>query len=430
MTIAEVFLWGTRIGYIGFDNEDGIGRFEYDARYIASGVEVSPIVMPLRPGQYRFPALSRETFHGLPGLLADSLPDKFGNAVINQWLESQNRNPESFNPVERLCYTGSRGMGALEFRPVTGPNPTASEIVSLDHLTQLANQILLSRQSLQANYKTDADALEQILLVGTSAGGARAKALIAWNETTGELRSGQISTGPEYGSWILKFDGVSANRDKEERDSPQYTRIEYAYSLMAQAAGITMSECRLLEHNGLAHFMTRRFDRDQKTGAKRHMQTLCGLAHLDFNLPGACSYEQAARILLRLSLPQSDIDQFYRRMVFNVLAQNNDDHTKNISFLMDRKGTWRLSPAYDVTYAYNPTGMWTGRHQMSVNGKRSAITRADLVRVAGKMGVRKKKAEEILEAVSQATADWEMYAQKAGLAEQTAEKIKNALVCL
>ena len=428
MTAAEVILWGTKIGTVIFDSETGLGSFEYDPVFLTSGIETAPITMPLSRRIYTFPELSRQSFHGLPGLLADSLPDKFGNAVIDAWLRSQGRSPASFDPVERLCYTGSRGMGALEYVPARGPGAAESDDIEIDRLVRLASDILRSREDMHV--VIGENAMQEIIRVGTSAGGARAKAVIAWNEKTGDIRSGQIDAGKGYEYWLIKFDGVSKNGDKEGEDVPQYTRIEYAYYKMAQDAGILMSECRLYEENGRSHFMTRRFDRDPGTGAKYHMQSLGGIAHFDFNQPGAYSYEQAAEVMRRLRLSNTEISQFFRRMVFNVLARNQDDHVKNISFLMNRGGKWRLAPAYDVTYAYNPDGMWTGTHQMTVNGKREGIGRQDLLASAVNMGIKKAEAERIIAEVRKSMDRWPEYAAEASLKEAAAEAIQKTFLLL
>ena len=428
MTTAEVMLWGTKIGTVAFDDNSGLGSFEYDPAFLASGIEVSPIAMPLSRRVYTFPELARQSFHGLPGLLSDSLPDKFGNAVIDAWLRSRGRSPESFNPVERLCYTGSRGMGALEYVPARGPSATESERIEIDKLVQLASQVLRSREKMHVS--AGENAMQEIIKVGSSAGGARAKAVIAWNEQTGDIRSGQIEAGKGYDYWLMKFDGVSGNGDKEGEDAPQYTRIEYAYYLMAGDAGIAMSDCQLYEEQGRFHFMTRRFDREAKTGGKLHMQSLGAIAHFDFNQPGVYSYEQAAQVMRRLRISATEISQFYRRMVFNVLARNQDDHVKNISFLMDRKGIWRLAPAYDVTYAYNPDGMWTGTHQMSINGKRDRITRQDLMDAAKHMGIKQAEAEQAIAAVGESLTRWYDFADKANITDRAAHQIAAQFVKL
>ena len=424
MTAANVILWGTRIGSVVFDENRGVGSFEYDPDFRKSGIEVSPIMMPLSGRVYEFPSLNRQSFHGLPGLLADSLPDKFGNAVIEAWLRSHNRAPESFNPVERLCYTGSRGMGALEFEPATGPGQTEQSSIEIDKLVELASKVLQMRQGLRTSLGNDS--LEEIIKVGSSAGGARAKAVIAWNEETGDIRSGQIPAGKGYGYWLMKFDGVSGNGDKEGPDAPHYTRIEYAYHLMARQAGLVMQECRLLEENGRAHFLTKRFDRDEQNG-KLHMQSLGAIAHMDFNSSGAHSYEDAARVMRQLGLTGGEVVQFFRRMVFNVLAWNHDDHVKNISFLMDRAGIWSLSPAYDVTYSFNPDGMWTGRHQMSVNGKRQDIGFSDFLASGRNMGLSESLIRKTVLEVCESLSHWDSFASSAGLGKAEARKIGRML---
>ena len=336
MTLAEVRLWGRTIGAVSLEEGATVAAFQYTPEFAASGIEVSPITMPLGNRVYVFPALARNTFHGLPGLLADSLPDRYGNALINAWLATQGRTSESFNAVERLCYTGARGMGALEFAPAAGPLARVAQKIEIDALVQLASDVLGRRGDLAGSFAGTqrAPALQDILRVGTSAGGARAKAVIAWNRDTNEVRSGQIAAGEGFDYWLLKFDGVSGNKDKELEDPRGYGAIEYAYFLMAQAAGVTMSECRLLEENGRRHFMTRRFDR-LPGGGKLHAQSLCALAHFDFNDPGAYAYEQAVLVMRQLQLPMAAVEQQFRRMVFNVIARNQDDHVKNIAFLSD-----------------------------------------------------------------------------------------------
>ena len=424
MTSAIIRLYETAIGAVTWDPEREIGVFEYAPDFLGSGIEVSPLMLPLGAGRFSFSNLPRETFKGLPGLLADSLPDKFGNLLIDQWLAQQGRRPESFDPVERLCYLGNRAMGGLEFEPTLLAD-SAPEKLNLDALVQLANDALASRESLHANFSQSAEALATILRVGTSAGGARAKAVIAWNPQTHEIRSGQLRPDPGFESWLLKFDGVSANRDKELADPLGYGRIEYAYHLMARAGGITMSDCRLLEENGRAHFMTRRFDRNAE-GGKFHVQSLCAIAHFDFNHAGGYSYEQAFQVARRLGLQQPDLTELYRRALFNILARNQDDHTKNIGFMMDRRGGWRLAPAFDIIYAYNPDGAWTSRHQMSFAGKREKFTTDDLLASAEAANVKPAKAKAILKQVNEAVSDWHSYAEVAGVpAAQAAEIQRN-----
>jgi serine/threonine-protein kinase HipA len=429
MTLAEVRLWGRTIGAVALEAGETFATFQYDPDFARSGIEVAPLVMPLATAPYRFPELSPASFHGLPGLLADSLPDKFGNALIDAWLATQNRAPESFDAVERLCYVGIRGVGALEFHPTLGPSPRATKSLRVDALVELASAILSQRRGLSGTFLAEhdkAEALKDILRVGTSAGGARAKALIAWNPHTNEVRSGQTAAGAGFEYWLLKFDGVAGNQDKELEDPQGYGRIEYAYSRMAAAAGLEMSECRVMEENGRCHFMTRRFDRLQD-GSKLHMQSLAALAHYDYNMPGAYSYEQALGVVRRLGLTMGEIEQQFRRMVFNVVARNQDDHVKNIAFLMDKSGKWRLSPAFDVTYSYNPSGAWTSQHQMSVNGKRGELTRADLRECARTAHMKRGRADGIVDEVVAAVRGWPAYAAQSGVPEVWAEQIQNEL---
>ncbi len=428
MTLAEVRLWGRTIGAVSLEDGASHAAFQYTPEFAASGIEVSPITMPLSNQVHVFPALALNTFHGLPGLLADSLPDKFGNALINAWLATQGRTAASFNAVERLCYTGARGMGALEFVPSVGPVAKAAGKIEIDALVKLASDVLSQRDEFVgslANTKRAA-ALQDILRVGTSAGGARAKAVIAWNRDTNEVRSGQITVGAGFDYWLLKFDGVTGNKDKELEDPKGYGAIEYAYYLMAQAAGVTMNECRLLEENGRRHFMTLRFDR-LPGGGKLHAQSLCALAHFDFNNPGAHSYEQALLVMRQLKLPMAAMEQQFRRMVFNVIARNQDDHVKNIAFLMDQQGNWSLSPAFDMTYSYNPSGAWTAQHQMSINGKRDGFTMADLRACAKSALMKRGRADTMVDEVITAVKHWEEYARQAGVADTWREQIQSNL---
>ncbi|MCB1231653.1 MAG: type II toxin-antitoxin system HipA family toxin [Verrucomicrobiae bacterium] len=430
-TLAEVKLWGRTIGAVALGDGADVATFEYDADFARSGIEVAPLVMPLTPRRvHRFPQLARPSFHGLPGMLADALPDKFGNALIDAWLATQGRTPESFNAVERLCYTGSRGMGALEFAPRTGPRARKASRIEVAHLVELASAVLANRNDLRGRFSGDEEmeeALRDILRVGTSAGGARAKAVIAWNRETNEVRSGQVNAGEGFEYWLLKFDGVAENRDKEVLADPKgYGVIEYAYHRMALAAGIEMTECRLLEENGRRHFMTRRFDRGPN-GEKYHLQSLGAMAHYDFNQAGAHSYEQALQVIHRLGLPMSAVEEQFRRMVFNLVARNQDDHVKNIAFLMDKRGRWRLAPAFDVIYSYAPQGIWTSRHQMSVNGKRDDFTLDDLRACAATATMKRGRAEAILEEVRAAVARWSDFADEAGLPAEQKDRIQPAL---
>lgn len=427
-SVAEVRLWGRTIGAVSLEEGAAFAAFQYEPAFIASGIELAPLAMPLSRRVYQFPALPEVSFHGLPGLLADSLPDRFGHALIDAWLATQGRRPESFNSIERLCYIGVRGMGALEFAPAKGPPLRRSARVRVDELVRLASEVLTHRASLQVSFAPGQrhEGLTEILRVGTSAGGARAKAIIAWNPETNEVRSGQVRAPSGFGYWLLKFDGVSANKDKELEDPRGYTVIEYAYALMAAAAGIDMTECRLLEEGGRRHFMTRRFDR-LEDGAKLHMQSLAALAHFDFNSAGAYSYEQAFGAIKRLGLSMREREQQFRRMIFNVIARNQDDHVKNIAFLMDKAGSWSLSPAFDVTYAYNPAGLWTSRHQMTINGKRDDFTREDFRAVAQVAGMKRGGDEAILGEVMAAVKEWPRHARTAGVTPEQRDGIARSL---
>ncbi|MCE0524041.1 MAG: HipA domain-containing protein [Methylacidiphilales bacterium] len=427
-TVAEVRLWGRTIGAVALADGTDVAEFEYDSAFTQSGIQVAPLVMPLSNQIYRFPALSRASFHGLPGMLADALPDKFGNALINAWLATQGRSPDSFNAVERLCYTGTRGMGALEFRPVVGPRPRTSQRLDVDELVRLASEVLTHRQDLQVHFHApkQAEALKDILRIGTSAGGSRAKAVIAWNPSTNEVRSGEVRAPAGFEYWLLKFDGVRNNKDKELADPQGYGVIEYAYALMATDAGVVMAECRLLEENGRRHFMTKRFDR-LPDGDKLHMQSLGALAHLDFNMAGIHSYEEALLTIRRLHLPTEAVEQQFRRMIFNIVARNQDDHVKNIAFLMDKTGRWALSPAFDVTYSYQPKGEWTASHQMTLNSKRDDFSRDDFRTCARLASLPRGRADEILEEVQAVVARWTHYAKRAGVTTEGSRRIMKTL---
>jgi len=424
-TLAEVKLWGRTIGAVALEEGSSYAVFEYDPAFTQSGIEVAPLVMPLSRTVYQFPQLPLTTFHGLPGMLADSLPDRFGNMLIDAWLAKQGRDPSSFNAVERLCYTGTRGMGALEFYPVAEFGKFSSERLEIEKLVTLASQVLQQRDKLVLAFDDHdpEDSLKQILQVGTSAGGARAKAVIAWNPQTSEVRSGQVDAGSGFEYWLLKFDGVQGNRDKELADPAGYGKIEYAYYLMARQAGIVMSECRLLKEHGRSHFMTRRFDRDSG-GGKLHMQSLGALAHFDYNMAGAYSYEQAFSVIQRLGLPMASVEQFFRRMVFNIVARNQDDHVKNIAFLMDKRGTWSLAPAFDVTYSYQKEGRWTGSHQMSMNAKRDNFVPEDFIECGKSVNLVRGRAIAIVREVCEVVRQWEGFAEEAGVNKHQSQAIQ------
>jgi serine/threonine-protein kinase HipA len=422
--VAEVRLWGRRIGAVSVPDGGVIASFQYDRDFLASGIQLAPLQMPLGPTVHSFAGLALESFHGLPGLLADSLPDRYGNALIDAWLATQGRPPGSFNAVERLSYTGARGMGALEFRPALGPRPRTAKRIQIDTLVELASEVLTHRNNLQASFGDNAraDTLRTILQVGTSAGGARAKAVVAWNPATNEVRSGQVPAGPGFEYWLLKFDGVKGNKDRELTDPEGYTALEYAYSLMARAAGIDMPPTRLLEEGGRRHFMTRRFDRLGE-GEKLHMQSLAALAHFDYRDANAYGYEQAFLVMRQLGLPMPALEEQFRRMAFNIVARNHDDHVKNIAFLMDKAGAWSLSPAFDITWAYNPTGDWTSRHQMSMNGKRDAFERADFDAFADTTALSRGRTRNILDKVIAAVRRWPEFAADARVGDHWREDI-------
>jgi len=424
--VAEVKLWGTTIGAVMLEDGKKIATFQYEDNFITSGMEIAPLMMPLSKQIYSFPNLSLESFHGLPGLLSDSLPDKFGNALINSWLASQGRSVESFNAIERLCYTGSRGMGALEFVPARGPTFTQGSSISVDELVKLAGKVLSKQSNLETSLDEEpSKAMADILRVGTSAGGARAKAVIAWNKKTNEIRSGQLKASDGFEYWLIKFDGVKNNKDKELENPEGYGAIEYAYYKMAKSCGINMSECRLFEENGRRHFMTRRFDR--LFGDKLHMQSLAAIAHFDFNRAGVYSYEQAFDTMRRLNLSATSTEELFRRMIFNVVARNQDDHVKNIAFLMDRKGIWSLSPAYDMTYSYQPLGSWTSKHQMTINGKQDDFSIVDFEECGKKALLKQWQAKNIVKTVLDVVGNWQDYADDSKVSSQHRDQIQKVL---
>lgn len=422
--VAEVWLWQHRVGAVALD-ELGSAVFEYDTEFLKLGLDIAPIMMPMQEARrghvlHSFPALNRETFKQLPGMLADTLPDKFGQAIIDAWLARRGRSANDFSIIERLCYTGSRAMGALEFKPAVIKHLNQAVTIELDEMISLIQDVMAQRNTLDVTLSSDErenqQALLDILRIGTSAGGARAKAVIAYNESSGEVLSGQADAPPGFEHWLLKFDGIS---DIEFGKTSDFGRIEFAYFNMARAAGINMSESRLLEENGRAHFMTRRFDRI--AGKKLHLQSLCAIQHYDFNLAGAYGYEQALMTMRKLQLSKKEQLQQYRRMVFNVIARNQDDHTKNIAFLMNAQGEWSLSPAFDITHSYKPGEGWTQTHQMSVNGKRDHFTKQDLLMVAQHNDLRKPQA--VINDVLQAVEQWPAFADAAGVDPHKIEAI-------
>jgi serine/threonine-protein kinase HipA len=427
MTVAEVTLWGTRIAAVSIEQGERYATFQYDPAFVRSGMEIAPTRMPLREQPYRFPGLPQDAFGGLPGLLADSLPDRWGTALVNAWLASQGREESSFDVVERLCYVGTRGAGALEIQPAHEPASAWHAELQVQALVRLAGEVLADRAEFVTELREnpDEEAMKAILAVGSSAGGARPKAFIAYNEVSAQVRSGQVDAGEGFRQWVLKFDGVRQAGDHGLRDPEGWGAVEYAYSKLARAAGIEMTDCRLLEEHGRRHFMTRRFDRPDG-GGKLHMQTVGALQHVSYNEPGSYSYEQLMLLIRRLGLSTPVVQQQFRRMVFNVVARNQDDHVKNVAFLMDRDGGWRLAPAYDVTWAWSPGNRWLDTHQMSINGKRDGFTVADLRAVAELAGLPRGRAQSILAEITDVVAGWPSVAQKVGVEERLAQRIADS----
>ena len=418
--VIEVRIWANRVGAVAPDPRLGCYVFAYDPLWRKSGIELAPITMPLNDSRttFAFPNLSEPSYKRLPGLLADALPDDFGNTLIDAWMSRKGVEKRNVTVLDRLSYMGRRGMGALEFKPARGAHRESAEPLEMKSLVEAA------RMAIQGDLSGDVEsqaAIANIIRVGTSAGGARAKAVVTWNQETHQIRSGQFDAEPGFEHWLLKFDGVG--RDSELGGSADYGRIEYAYHLMASAAGIKMSPCRLLEENGRAHFMTRRFDRDVKNQetVKHHVQTLCAIDHIDFKQRATHDYSQLFMVISNLKLGDDAISQAFRRMAFNVMAKNCDDHTKNFAFLLKQGESWELAPAYDITHAYNPHGEWTYQHLMSVNGKFNGIKRSDLLAEAERFGVRRPL--DLLNEVRSALDSWQQFSTDAGLNSITAHAI-------
>lgn len=425
--LADVIYRGQRIGTVFWDRGNRHSVFQYEPDFISLGMELAPVHMPLRSRPYAFPRLD-ESFGGLPGLLADVLPDTFGNALIDDWLRTQGRRPQDFSPVERLCYLGTRAMGALEFQPSFREEPGTARPVNVERLVELAAAALRRKEGLDSSFE-ETEGLNEILRVGTSAGGARAKAVIAWNPLTNEVQSGQAEAPGGFEHWLLKFDGVDAAFDGV-RDPQGYGRIEYAYHLMAMEAGVSMMPCRLLEENQRAHFMTRRFDRDEK-GGKIHCASLFGIGHMPYAPPGlhGHSYEQVFELMEKLGLGPAEREQMFLRAAFNVLANNRDDHVKNFGFLFTPKNGWTLAPAFDITYAHNPApGKWTATQQMSVCGKRENISAADLLQLGRSCSVGTlPRVKSLIKQVQAALENWRTHTEAAGVDEDNTAKIESFL---
>jgi len=430
MLAAVVKIWGRSVGAVAWNDNPGYAVFEYDPEFRRSGWDLAPLKMPISANQriFAFPELRQDknagfdTFKGLPGLLADSLPDRYGNQLINIWLAKQGRASDSMNPVEMLCFIGSRGVGALEFEPVIFKETKRAFSVELDNMVTIAQKMMTNREAFVSNLNTEEEkAVSEILKIGTSAGGARPKAVIAWNKITGEVKSGQVNSPKGFEHWLIKLDGVS---DVQLGASHGYGRVEMAYYNMATACGIEMMSSRLLEENGRAHFMTKRFDRAEDN-KKHHVQTFCALAHFDYNLINSFSYEQLFQCMRELRLTYADAEQMFRRMVFNVIARNCDDHTKNFSFLLKQGGSWDLAPAYDVCHAYRPGSTWVSRHALSINGKRDDIAGSDMLTIGHSIGC--KKAPEIIEEICQTVNQWKNFADEVQVQPKLRDEIAGTL---
>lgn len=433
MDVAEVKIWGKLAGAVAWDETTGYATFEYDPDFRHHGWDLAPLKMPVADSGhlYAFPELRKDrnaefdTFKGLPGLIADALPDRYGNRLINVWLAQQGRPPESMNPVEMLCFIGTRGMGAMEFEPPVLKEYIRPFSIEIDSLVDTARRILRRREAFATNLREDEEkAVLEILKIGTSAGGARPKAVIAWNEKTGEVRSGQTKALRGFEHWLIKLDGVS---EVQMGVSHGYGRVEMAYYNMAKACDIEMMPSRLLEENGRAHFMTRRFDREGAE-TKHHVQTFCALKHFDYNLVNSFSYEQLFQCMRELKLTYADAEQMFRRMAFNVVARNCDDHTKNFSFLLKQGGRWELAPAYDLCHAYRPGSEWVSQHSLSINGKRKDITKADLL-VIGDL-IRLRKASEIIDEINETVNRWKNYADEVHVSPKLRDEIGKTLLNL
>jgi serine/threonine-protein kinase HipA len=426
MIVCQISLWGTPIGTLALTPEDRIARFNYDSSFLKSGIELSPVQMPLSSKIYSFPLLPYDSFHGLPGIFADALPDSYGNAVIDAWCASKGRDPKSFSAVERLCYVGKRAMGAFEFAPLIRGEQTLNERIQLEELSSFATRIAQERSAL--SLASNSEQMKALFQVSASAGGQRAKALIARNPDTGEIRSGQVPQEEHFVYELLKFDDFSPE-DVQKKPRLHYTLIEYVYSKLALACGIKMMPCSLISDHGRYHFLTERFDRTPK-GEKIMMASLAGLAHADFASPGSYSYEEGAQLMDQLGLNSAEKEQYFRRLVFNVIFRNQDDHVKNIAFLMDREGRWSLAPAYDLTFAYNPEGFYTSSHQMRIASKRDNITKEDLEISGQSMGLSLRRIHEIIAKVVSVIPLWESEGKKAGISSETLEEIERFFIRL
>jgi len=428
---AYVKIWGQTVGAVAWDDNQGLASFEYEPKFKLQEVELAPIKMPIQSNQriFSFPELrplknsEYDTFKGLPGLLADALPDKYGNQLINIWLAQNGRPENSMNPIEQLCFIGTRGMGALEFEPILLKSDKKSFQIEINSLVDIAQRMLDKREEFETNLnKDEQQAMMEILKIGTSAGGARPKAIIAYNKKTGQVRSGQTNAPKDFEHWLIKLDGVS---DAQFGKSKGYGRIEMAYYNMAKDCGINMMESKLLEENGRAHFLTKRFDRDEGS-QKHHIQTFCAIQHYDFNEVRSFSYEQLFQTMRLLRLPYPQAEQMYRRMVFNVIARNCDDHTKNFAFRLKKGGEWELTPAYDICHAFRPDSIWVSQHALSINGKRKEIEKSDLIAFAKAMNI--KKPENIIALINTKVQRWKNYANEVSVDIKLRDSINETLL--
>lgn len=417
---VEVYLWEELVGVVALDPGYGFYAFRYTPQFQASRIEPAPLQMPTTLDQtFLFTDLPEVTYKRLPAMLADALPDDFGNALIDRWMLDRGIARASITALDRLAYMSGRAMGALQFKPARGPGTRTAIAIKLSELVSEARRAVTG--TLDNDDHANA-ALRSIIEVGTSAGGARAKAVIVWNRETEEIRSGQAEAPPGFEHWLLKFDGMG--RDRELGTSQHYGRIEYAYHLMAMEAGLHMNECRLLNENGRAHFMTRRFDREDGD-VRHHLQSLCAMSHLDYKKKSANSYAQLFDTIKRLGLPYEDREEAFRRMVFNVMGRNCDDHTKNFAFRLRQGQSWELAPAYDVTFAHNPEGEWTSQHLMSVNGKFKEFTRDDLLAEADRFAI--GTAPRVIDQVRAAILAWPSFATRAQVPSEPVQHIRALL---
>ncbi|WP_437887429.1 type II toxin-antitoxin system HipA family toxin [Phytobacter sp. V91] len=428
---CEVLFDGIPVGYLAYTDDSGIATFEYTSDWLDAGFSLSPLHLPLKKGVFAFPSLAWETYRGLPAMFADSLPDDFGNALINAWLAREGRDKSQFLAIDRLLYTGNRGMGALEYLPTNNPETPNSEPLLMAELVRMAQKVLDTRNGLELNDHEESS-LTQLLQIGTSAGGARAKAVVAVNKDRTEIRSGQVNSPDGFEHFLLKFDGIEEHKANSQTfgDPKGYGVMEYVYHLMAKQAGINMSHCELLKETNTqrAHFMTKRFDRQHNK--KFHVLSLCGMDHADFRKPGAYSYEEMLLVARKIGLSKPEQEQIYRRMVFNIIARNHDDHTKNWSFMIDDDNDykWKLVPAFDIAWSYKSDSIWVQNHQLTLAGKRDNFTMEDLLAVArDSIGLRPSKARKIIQDTIKVVSGWRELAETEGVPASLQDAVWNTL---